>query len=46
MEALAIKLREKGRNVYIIPGGASNEIGATGYCACAQEIQVIDSTDT
>lgn len=27
-------------NVYCIPGGASNEIGATGYCACAAEIQV------
>lgn len=39
METLANKLREEGRNVYIIPGGASNEVGATGYCACAQEIQ-------
>jgi D-cysteine desulfhydrase len=41
MEQLATELREKeGRNVYVCPGGASNEIGALGYCACAQEIQV------
>lgn len=46
METLANKLREEGRNVYIIPGGASNEVGATGYCACAQEIQVRVLRDT
>ncbi|CAB9525516.1 D-cysteine desulfhydrase [Seminavis robusta] len=40
MEEWAKELREQeGRNVYVCPGGASNEIGATGYCACAQEIQ-------
>jgi len=39
MELLTMKLRKEGRNVYIVPGGASNAIGATGYCACAQEIQ-------
>jgi D-cysteine desulfhydrase len=41
VEAVAKELREKeGRNVYCVPGGASNEIGALGYCACAAEIQV------
>jgi D-cysteine desulfhydrase len=37
---MADELRAEGRNVYCIPGGASNEIGATGYVSCAQEIQV------
>jgi len=41
MEKLAEELRAKGRKVYVVPGGASNAIGATGYAACAQEIQVI-----
>jgi D-cysteine desulfhydrase len=27
-----------GRRAYIIPGGGSNPIGATGYVACAEEI--------
>jgi len=40
MEMLAEEMRANGRKVYIIPGGASNAIGATGYAACAQEIQV------
>lgn len=41
VEQLAEELQtNEGRNVYCIPGGASNEIGATGYCACAAEIQV------
>lgn len=40
VEKLAEELRSQGRNVYCIPGGASNPIGATGYVACAQEIQV------
>jgi D-cysteine desulfhydrase len=40
VEQMAEELRKEGRNVYCIPGGASNEIGATGYVACAQEIQV------
>lgn len=39
MEKLAEKLRRDGRKPYIIPGGASNTIGATGYVACAKEIQ-------
>jgi len=46
METLAEELRKEGRNVYIIPGGASNAVGATGYCACAQEIQVCGSTQS
>lgn len=37
MEALAARLKEAGRTPYIIPGGASNPIGATGYVSCAQE---------
>jgi D-cysteine desulfhydrase len=41
VEEVAAELREKhGRNVYCVPGGASNEIGALGYCSCAAEIQV------
>jgi D-cysteine desulfhydrase len=40
-EQIAQELREKeNRTVYVVPGGASNPIGALGYCACAQEIQV------
>lgn len=37
MEKLAGKLSDEGRKPYIVPGGASNTIGATGYVACAQE---------
>mmetsp|Transcript_1797 Transcript_1797/g.4145 ORF Transcript_1797/g.4145 Transcript_1797/m.4145 type:complete len:333 (-) Transcript_1797:752-1750(-) len=41
VQEIATELREKqGRNVYCVPGGASNEIGALGYCSCAAEIQV------
>jgi D-cysteine desulfhydrase len=32
-------LAEEGRTGYVIPMGGSNPIGATGYVACAQEIQ-------
>jgi len=39
MEKLAEKLKKEGKKPYIIPGGASNAIGATGYVACAMEIQ-------
>lgn len=39
MQQLADELRAQGRNVYVIPGGASNAIGATGYASCAKEIQ-------
>lgn len=37
MEKLAENLQSQGRKTYIIPGGASNPIGATGYVACAEE---------
>jgi D-cysteine desulfhydrase len=39
MEKVAEQLKAEGKKPYIIPGGASNSIGATGYVACAQEIQ-------
>lgn len=38
MQQVADKLKAKGRIPYIIPGGASNPVGATGYVACAQEM--------
>ena len=38
MNEVAEKVKKEGRKPYIIPGGASNAIGATGYVACAQEI--------
>ncbi|KJS87744.1 MAG: cytochrome C biogenesis protein CcmE [Peptococcaceae bacterium BICA1-8] len=38
MELVAKELEAEGRTPYIIPGGGSNEIGATGYVACAQEM--------
>jgi len=37
MEKKASELKEMGKNPYIIPGGASNAIGALGYAACAEE---------
>jgi len=37
MQQVADKLHTDGKKAYIIPGGASNPIGATGYVACAQE---------
>jgi D-cysteine desulfhydrase len=39
MERVAEALAAEGRKGYVIPGGGSNPIGATGYAACAQEIQ-------
>ncbi|MDF1592704.1 MAG: D-cysteine desulfhydrase [Desulfobacterales bacterium] len=39
MGRVAEALAAEGRKGYIIPGGGSNPIGATGYVACAQEIQ-------
>lgn len=39
MQKVADDLAREGRKGYIIPGGGSNPIGATGYVACAQEIQ-------
>jgi len=38
MESVAEEVRSEGRVPYVIPGGGSNPIGATGYVACAQEI--------
>jgi len=38
MQAVADSLKGQGRKPYIIPGGGSNAIGATGYVACAEEI--------
>ena len=39
MRRTAYDLACEGRKGYIIPVGGSNPIGATGYVACAQEIQ-------
>lgn len=39
MAKVAAHLETEGRKGYIIPGGGSNPVGATGYVACAQEIQ-------
>jgi len=38
MAQVAEQLKAKGAKPYIIPGGGSNAIGATGYVACAEEI--------
>ena len=38
MEVTANSLKAKGKKPYIIPGGASNPIGALGYAACAEEL--------
>jgi D-cysteine desulfhydrase len=38
MTAVADEVATAGRKAYIIPGGASNAIGALGYVACAEEI--------
>ena len=38
MQGVADELTAEGRKGYIIPGGGSNPIGATGYASCAQEI--------
>lgn len=38
MQKVADKLASEGKKTYIIPGGASNDIGATGYVSCAQEV--------
>jgi D-cysteine desulfhydrase len=37
MEIKAEALKTQGRHPYIIPGGASNAIGALGYASCAAE---------
>lgn len=38
MGEVAADVSARGRTPYVIPGGGSNPIGATGYVACAQEI--------
>ncbi|MGA2261284.1 MAG: D-cysteine desulfhydrase [Acidobacteriota bacterium] len=38
MRMVADDVSAEGRKAYIIPGGGSNPIGATGYVACAEEI--------
>ena len=38
MLAVAEEVAAEGRKAYIIPGGGSDPIGATGYVACAEEI--------
>lgn len=38
MHKVAEELAAEGRTAYVIPGGGSNPVGATGYVACAQEI--------
>ncbi len=39
MEKMAEELEAYGRKAYLIPVGGSTPVGATGYVACAQEIQ-------
>lgn len=38
MEKTAEELKAAGKKTYIVPGGASNPIGALGYAACAEEL--------
>jgi D-cysteine desulfhydrase len=38
MQKLAHDVANEGKKAYIIPGGGSNPVGATGYVACAEEI--------
>jgi D-cysteine desulfhydrase len=38
MNVMADEVKAQGRRPYLIPGGASNPLGALGYAACAQEI--------
>ena len=38
MQQVADEVASAGRKAYVIPGGGSNPIGATGYVACAEEI--------
>ena len=40
MEKKAAELKAAGKTPYIIPGGASNAIGAMGYAVCAEETMV------
>ncbi len=38
MEAIAEQVRSEGGNPYIVPGGASNAVGALGYVGCGIEL--------
>jgi D-cysteine desulfhydrase len=38
MQTVAEEVSAAGRKAYVIPGGGSNPVGATGYVACAEEI--------
>jgi D-cysteine desulfhydrase len=38
MQVLADEVAGENRKAYVIPGGGSNPVGATGYVACAEEI--------
>jgi D-cysteine desulfhydrase len=38
MQQEADEVAAEGRRAYVIPGGGSNPVGATGYVACAEEI--------
>jgi D-cysteine desulfhydrase len=38
MQQAADDVANEGRKAYVIPGGGSTPLGATGYVACAQEI--------
>ncbi len=37
MEKVAEKLKAEGKKPYIVPGGASNALGALGYVGCMEE---------
>lgn len=39
MESIAQDLRKKGRKPYVIPEGASNEVGLMGYVECMAEMK-------
>jgi len=38
MQQAANEVAAEGRKAFVIPGGGSNPVGATGYVACAEEI--------
>jgi D-cysteine desulfhydrase len=38
MQQVANEVAAEGRKAYVIPGGGSTPVGATGYVACAEEI--------
>ncbi|MGD1968505.1 MAG: D-cysteine desulfhydrase [Desulfobacterales bacterium] len=38
MQQAADEVASEGRKAYVIPGGGSTPLGATGYVACAEEI--------